>query len=348
MRSLCFPSHTHHCPAINRSSVVTTGWIIMIACHCSVKVIWERTRAQPSWRSTPCEFSGNQDALAAPIFWHSPQFFTCFFLSLYQSIGVQLYSKSPATGGGKNRWRHPPFFFSFIIPSFLPSLPHSPQRKSSQKNAGAWKQKGVDGTKAFLFNSPPLLWSVDFVWWMGGTAVGHCDVPAAWKFMCVGRWYLFLLCCADNPLAVWSWILYRDCLSLLANTRSCCSVCVWFPILCVSLKPLVPVRPGPSGLLGGCYACVWRLCTQLNIATCPVSEVRILALGKSHTLSDFSKLQSPRSSQTMLLSHISGVIQLYFLCYRFFNQNLCFPLMFSLKFNHSCDGRANSIMVVLS
>lgn len=31
-----------------------------------------------------------------------------------------------------------------------------------------------------------------------------------------------------------------------------------------------------------------------------------------------------------------------------FNQNLRFLLMFPLKVNHSCDGRANSIMVVLS
>lgn len=74
------------------------------------------------------------------------------------------------------------------------------------------------------------------------------------------------------------------------RTHSCRVVCVRFLIFCVSLKPLVPVRPSPSGeksWVAVIYMCVACVCTQLSIATRPVANVCFLALGKSYTLSDF-------------------------------------------------------------
>lgn len=95
-----------------------------------------------------------------------------------------------------------------------------------------------------------------------------------------------------------------------------------------------------------CVACV---CTQLSTATCPISEVRALWHLESHacTLSDFSQslnvaaVEQPSNAAIM---PISAVIQQCFLK----SSLLLFLLMFPLKFNHSCDGRANSIMAVLS
>lgn len=205
---------------------------------------------------------------------------------------MQLYCRSPATGGGKKQMERPSFFLSFILPFFLPSLPPSPQRKSSQKNAGGGWRLGGGGAGGWD-KSLPFRQSLSCALWFsvdGWVARLWVTVPnMCGPVPCVCGWACMRICMrclfpsrgtSLSGCMVLGFEKYA-CPSLLANAHSCCDVCIWFPILCVSVKPLVPVRPSPSGdlVLGGRYIRVWHVCTQLSIATRPVSEVCILALG---------------------------------------------------------------------
>lgn len=54
------------------------------------------------------------------------------------------------------------------------------------------------------------------------------------------------------------------------------------------------------------------------------------------------------NNAAIMHKHCNSTVFFIFLMLSPFNQNLCFLLMFPPKCNHSCDGRAHSIMVVLS
>lgn len=92
------------------------------------------------------------------------------------------------------------------------------------------------------------------------------------------------------------------------------------------------------------WVAVKYICLRVCVCVCAHSWA-LLHVFKSFTLTNSVQVLTSvlQRGQKRLLSCVSAVIQLYFWSYLFF-----FLLMFPLKFNHSCDRWANSIMAVLS